>query len=167
MIARRIGFTRVRARSQGVCVLPRSAVAEKLTAMMASEVVTSRSALGRGGSGLLREPTVSLGEPPCPALPTLLDGPLSSSDKRTMRPNRRTPLAVSRVTRASESRRASQRSDGHARPSPAFEQVVTLRTATTPDIATSDRTRRTQRVLHEERNARQRLAARREPHCRH
>ena len=49
-------------------------------------------------------------------------------------------------------------SDGHARPSPASEQVRTSRTVT------SHSTRNSQRVPHEKRNARQRPAAGREPH---
>ena len=55
----------------------------------------------------------------------------------------------------------SQFSDGRARPSSASEQVWTSRTVT------SNRTRNSQRVLHEERDARQRAPARREPyrHC--
>ena len=163
------GFTRVRARSQGVCFSPRLAEAEKLAVMTAPGVETSCSALRRGGSGLIRELLVSLDESPCSTLPTLLAGPPRSCNRRTPQINRRTPLAafaVSRATRASDLRRVSEHTDGHARPSPAFEQVVTLRTATTSINATS-RTRRTQRVLHEERNARQRPAARREPHRHH
>ena len=160
----------MRARSEGVCFSLRLAEAHKLAAMTAPGVVTSCSALGRGGSGLNRELFVSHDRPPCSTSPTLLAGPPRSCNRRTPQTNCRTPLAVciaSRALRADDPRRVEQDTDGHARPSPAFEQVVTLRTATTPDIATSDRTRRTQRVLHEERNARQRLAARREPHCRH
>ena len=66
-----------------------------------------------------------------------------------------------------DSRRASRFSDGHSRPSPAFEQVAELRTATAPAHSTSSRTRRSQRVLHEERNAHQCDAAGRKPHRHH
>ena len=169
-IVRPTGFTRVRARSQGVCFSPRLAEADKLAVTMAPGVETSCSALRRGGSGLIRELSVSLDEPPCSTLPTLLAGPPRSCNRRTPQPNRRTPLAaftVSRAARASDPRRVSEHTDGHTRPSSAFEQVATLCTATTPDIATSSRTRRTQRVLHEERNARQRPAAGRESHRHH
>ena len=164
--ARPTGFTRVRARSQGVCFSSRLAEAHKLAVMTAPGVETSCSALRRGGSGLIRELIVSLDEPPCSTLPTLLTSPPRSCNRRTPQINRRTPLAVFTVscpTRTNDPRRSSEHTDGHARPSPAFEQAATLRTATTPTDTTS-RTRRTQRVLHEERNARQRPAAGREPH---
>lgn len=52
----------------------------------------------------------------------------------------------------------SPRFNGHARPFSAFELDVTSRTSTR-------RTRNSQRVLHEKRNARQCFAAGREPHC--
>ena len=165
-IVRPTGFTRVRARSQGVCFSPRLAEAHKLATMTAPGVETSRSALGRSGSGLIRELPLCLDGPPCSTLPTLLAGLPRSCNRRTPQPNCRTPLAaftVSRATRASDPRRVSEHTDGHTRPSSAFEQVATLRTATTPTNATS-RTRRTQRVPHEEGNARQRPAAGREPH---
>ena len=163
------GFTRVRARSQGVCFLPRMAEADKPVAMTAPGVETSCSAFGRGGSGLIRELSVSLDKPPCSTLPTLLAGLPRSSHQRTPPPDCRTSLAVftaSRATRAGELRRANQDTDGPARPSPAFEQVATRRTATTLKDSTS-RTRRTQRVLHEERDARQRPATGRKPHRHH
>lgn len=163
------GFTRVRARSQGVCFSPRLAEAEKLAARSAPGVETSPTALRRGGSGLFRELISCLDEPPCSTLPTLLAGPPRSCNRRTPQINRRLPFAaftVSRTTCASDPRRVREHTDGHARPSPASEQVAKFHTAATPTNTTS-RTRRTQRVLHEERNAGQCPAAGREPHRHH
>lgn len=164
------GFTRVRAPSQGVCVSSRPAEADKLSALTAPAVVTSHSALDREGSGLFREFAVSLDEPPCSTWPLLLAGLPRSCYRRTPQTNRRSLLAVSIASHAagvSEARQVHRNMHGHACPSPASEQVVPLRTTTTTDIATSRRTRRTQRVLHEERNARQRPPAGREPHRHH
>ena len=180
--ARPTGFTRVRARSQGVCVSPRLAAAEKPAALTAPGVVTSRSALSRGGRRHSCEPSLSFDTSPCSTLPTLLIGPMRLCDPQSPQPNRRTPLAslfassttrlaangeAENAARADGPQQSCRRFDGHARPSLAFEQVATQRTATTPTNATSSRTRRTQRVLHEKRNARQCPAAGREPHRHH
>jgi hypothetical protein len=68
---------------------------------------------------------------------------------------------------AAEVRLVSQCSDGRARSSPTCEQFVDEFTAKVLIDATNSRTRRSQRVLHEERNARQRDAAGRKPHRHH
>jgi hypothetical protein len=108
---------------------------------------------------------------PCSTLPTLLIGPPRSWNYRTPGPDRRTTLAAnwtfSNAARAADSRRNSRHSDGRFLPSPASEQVVNHRTATAPNIATSSRTRRPQRVQYEEGNARQCDAAGRKPHRHH
>ena len=160
----------MRARSDGVCFLPRLAEAITPAAVMAPKVEASCSALRRGRSGQTCESSLILSEPPCSTLPTLLAGLPRSCNRRTPQPDCRSRIAASvdsRIARVNDLRHVNQNSDGRARPSSALEQVVSLRTAITPDIATIKRTRRTQRVLHEERNARQRLAAGREPNCRH
>lgn len=200
---RSYGFTRVRARSNGVCGSPRLAATGKFA-------VVKFAAVKAPGAMTSREPTVSLVEPrssiledssPCSTSPTLLIGLPRSFHKRMPQPYRRNWLAawstsredrcmvfVSRgpeagepadppgnfvlaanstllnVVRAADSRRASRYSDGLSCPSPAFEQFADYGTAATPRDATSSRTRRPPRVLHEERNARQCDAAGRKPH---
>lgn len=159
------GFTRVRARSKGVCGSPRLAATDKFAAITAPGVLTSREA-----TVSLVEPRSSILEDPSPCLtsPTLLIGPPRSWNHRTPGLDRRTTLAAnwtfSNAVRAADSRRNSRHTDGHFLPSPAFEQVVNHRTATAPTIATSNRTRRPQRVLYEEGNARQCDAAGRKSH---
>lgn len=159
------GFTRVRARSKGVCGSPRLAATDKFAAITAPGVFTSREAkvsLVEPWSSILEDPS------PCSTSPTLLIGPPRSSNHRMPGPDRRTTLVAdwtfSNAVRAADSRRDSRLSDERLRPSPAFEQVTDLRTATASNIATSSRTRRPQRVLYEEGNARQCDAAGRKPH---
>ena len=162
------GFTRVRARSKGVCGSPRLAATDKFAAITAPGVFTSREA-----KVSLVEPRSSILEdqPPCSTSPTLLIGPPRSWNYRTPDPNRRTTLAanwtLSNAVRAADSRRDSRHSDERLRPSPAFEQVTDHCTATAPIHDTSSRTRRPQRVLYEEGNARQCDAAGRKPHRDH
>lgn len=164
-VRRPYGFTRVRARSKGVCGSPRLAATDKFAAITAPGVLTSREA-----KVSLVEPWSSILEdqPLCSTSPTLLIGPPRSWNHRTPDPDRRTKLAAnwtfSNVVRAADSRRVSRHSDERLRPSPAFEQVTDLRTAAASNIATSSRTRRPQRVLYEEGNARQCDAAGRKPY---
>ena len=167
-VRRPYGFTRVRARSKGVCGSPRLAATDKFAAITAPGVFTSREAkvsLVEPRSSILEDPS------PCSTSPTLLIGPPRSASHRTPDPDRRTKLAanwtLSNAVRAADSRRVSRHSDERLRPSPAFEQVTDLRTAAASIIATSSRTRRPQRVLYEERNARQCDAAGRKPHRHH
>ena len=167
-VHRSYGFTRVRARSKGVCGSPRLAATDKFAAITAPGVLTSREA-----KVSLVEPRSSILEdqPPCLTSPTLLIGPPRSWNHRTPDPDRRTTLAanwtLSNAVRAADSRRDSRHSDERSRPSPAFEQVADHRTATASIIATSSRTRRPQRVLYEEGNARQCDAAGRKSHRHH
>lgn len=165
---RSYGFTRVRARYKGVCGSPRLAATNPFAAITAPGVLTSREAkvsLVEPRSSILEDPS------PCSISPTLLIGPPRSWNQRMPDPDRRTTLAMnwtfSNAVRAANSRRVSRHSDERLRPSPAFEQVTDLRTATASIIATSYRTRRPQRVLYEEGNARQCDAARRKPHRHH
>ena len=167
-VRRSYGFTRVRARSKGVCGSPRLAATDKFAAITAPGVLTSREtkvSLVEPWSSILEDPS------PCSTSPTLLIGPPRSWNHQTPDPNRRTSLAanwtLSNAVRAADSRRDSRHSDERLRPSPAFEQVTDLRTATASIIATSSRTRRPQRVLYEEGNARQCDAAGRKPHRHH
>lgn len=64
-----------------------------------------------------------------------------------------------------EFRQFGQSLDELFRSSSAFEQSLDFLRARSPISVTRQRTRKLQRVLHEERNARQCFAARREPHC--
>ena len=167
-VCRSYGFTRVRARSKGVCGSPRLAATDKFAAITAPGVFTSREAkvsLVEPRSSILEDPS------PCSTSPTLLIGPPRSASHRTPDPDRRTKLAanwtLSNAVRAADSRRVSRHSDERLRPSPAFEQVTDHCTATAPIHDTSSRTRRPQRVLYEEGNARQCDAAGRKPHRDH
>lgn len=167
-VRRPYGFTRVRARSKGVCGSPRLAATDKFAAITAPGVPTSREAtvsLVEPWSSILEDPS------PCSTSPTLLIGPPRSWNHRTPDPDRRTTLAanwtLSNAVRAADFRRDSRHSDERLRSSPAFEQVTDHRTATASIIATSSRTRRPQRVLYEEGNARQCDAAGRKPHRHH
>lgn len=161
----------MRARFQGITDSPKLVAALKASTTTVSKANVIRNANDRSGKRLSCDPSVSLDELPCLALPSLLAGPSRLLDRQTSRRDRRTSFAVStvwHVPHASGIRRVIQRCDGHACPSSAIEQVATatLWMATVLSDATS-RTRRIQRVLHEEGNARQRPAARRESHCHH
>ena len=90
-----------------------------------------------------------------------LPGNGTSGSQQACSATRRSHRAAStpiNAAHASELRGPSRFSDGRARPSSASEQVWTSRTVT------STRTRNQQRVLHEERDARQCAPAGREPH---
>ena len=172
-VHRSYGFTRVRARSKGVCGSPRLAATDKFAAVKLAAVTAPGVLTSREAKVSLVEPRSSILEdqPPCSTSPTLLIGLPRSWNHRTPSPDRRTTLAanwtLSNAVRAADSRRDSRHSDERLRPSPAFEQVTDHRTAAASIIATSNRTRRPQRVLYEEGNARQCDAAGRKPHRDH
>ncbi len=224
--ASQLGFTRVRARSKGVCGSPKLAAAEKQAVRTTSGLTAFRSSKGQEkrqsckpvwlfvellspilirqklASGCCSGSLSKEDHPPCKTSLSLLVAQRFSMNSTTLPPDRRTLLAVSTSacklrltgfhirgrrngqqadplrqplleTRWTSSNAAAQalpqlddqHSDGQFRSSQAIEQDNDLRMATSPKEMTSRRTRRPQRVLHEERNARQRLATGRKPHC--